>query len=84
LNKIYLAASNLKIAEIAFSTYNFFQHDSSGGYYFLYYYNFNYNPQGLYIIISPPGLFESFSKEIIIRSSSQQQAEFKPDKACKF
>jgi len=82
LNKIYLAASNLKIAETANSTYNFFQNDSSFSYYF-YYHNY-YNPQGLNIIISPTGLFKSFSKEIIIYSFSQQQLNLKRDTACKF
>jgi hypothetical protein len=74
LNKIYLAASKLKIAVTFCSTYNFFPNDSFGSYY-LFYYNYHYNPQGLYIIISPPGLFGSLSKEINIRSLSQQSAE---------
>jgi len=83
LNKIYLAASKLKIAETANPTYNFFQNSSSFSYYFFNYHNYH-NPQGLNIIIAPNGLFKSFSKEIIIYSFSQQQLNLKQDTVCKF
>jgi len=83
LNKIYLAASKLKIAETANTTYNFVQNDSFFSYCFFNYYNYH-NPQGLNIIIAPTGLFKSFSKEIIIYSFSQQQLNLKQDTACKF
>jgi len=82
LNKIYLAASNLKIAETANTTYNFFQNGSAFSYYFCHY-NY-YNPQGLIVSISPTGLFKSFSIEIIIYSFSQQRLNLKQDTACKF
>lgn len=82
LNKIYLADSKLKIVEPNFSTYPFFQHDSSYGYFFYYPYLYH-NPQGLNEIILPPGPSKGFPKKINY-SFSQQQAEFKAEQACKF
>ena len=84
LNKIYLAASNLKIAETTFSTYNLFQFSGSFSHFFFYSYIYYNNPQGLNKIILPTGLFKSFSEKIINYSFSQQQAEFKTEQACKF
>jgi hypothetical protein len=75
LNKIYLAASNLKIVEDSFSTYIFFKFNRVVCYCF-YRNNYYHNPQGLNQFILPIGLFKGFPK-INHYSFSQQQAEFK-------
>ena len=83
LNKIYLAASNSKIAETSISTYYFVLVNSVIVHCFNWN-NYYHNPQGLNIIIAPTGLFKSFSKEIVIYSFSQQQLNLKQDTACEF